>query len=250
MERRQAVKKERFCLIDSLRGLALVNMIAFHLCYNIFMIFGMDERWAFYPATVEWERYICFSFMLISGISLNFSRRAYRRGLTVSACGALISLVTRLVIPEEIILFGVLTCIGLCMILTQAARRLLERAEPFAGAGVCLLLFAFFYGLPQGYLGFFGAKLIELPKELYCFMPLALLGLPDKSFYSSDYFPLLPWLFLYVCGFFAWRALEKLDLTRLFKRGVPILDFCGKYSLPIYMLHQPLLMGICFLIFK
>ena len=96
----------------------------------------------------------------------------------------------------------------------------------------------------------FGAKLIELPKELYCFMPLALLGLPDKSFYSSDYFPLLPWLFLYVCGFFAWRALEKLDLTRLFKRGVPILDFCGKYSLPIYMLHQPLLMGICFLIFK
>ena len=47
MERRQAVKKERFCLIDSLRGLALVNMIAFHLCYNVFMIFGMDERWAF-----------------------------------------------------------------------------------------------------------------------------------------------------------------------------------------------------------
>ena len=249
MGRREALRGERYRLIDTLRGLALVNMVAFHLCYDIFMIYGQDPEWAFRPATVAWERYICVSFILISGISLNFSKHAYRRGLIVSACGLIITLVTAIAMPEEIILFGVLTCIGACMLITQAVRRLLEKCEPFAGAAAFLALFAFTYGVPRGYLGFFNAELIALPKQLYFFRPLALFGLPDGEFASSDYFPLVPWLFLFACGFFVWRAIEKLGWERAFLRGVPLLDWFGRYSLWIYMIHQPLLMGVCFLIF-
>ena len=217
MGRREALRGERYRLIDTLRGLALVNMVAFHLCYDIFMIYGQDPEWAFRPATVAWERYICVSFILISGISLNFSKHAYRRGLIVSACGLIITLVTAIAMPEEIILFGVLTCIGACMLITQAVRRLLEKCDPFAGAAAFLALFAFTYGVPRGYLGFFNAELIALPKQLYFFRPLALF--------------------------------EKLGWERAFLRGVPVLDWFGRYSLWIYMIHQPLLMGVCFLIF-
>lgn len=249
MERHHAVTGERYRLIDTLRGIALVNMAAFHFCYDYFVIYGNDVKWAARPASVVWERLICCTFILLSGVSLNFSRHACRRGLIVSVCGLAVTLVTLIAMPEELILFGVLTCIGLCMLLTQALRRLLERCHPFAGAAACFLLFGFFYGLPRGFLGFFDTALVMLPEQLYCFRPLALLGLPDADFVSSDYFPLLPWLFLFVCGFFVWRAVIRLHGERFFLRGVPGLNWLGKYSLWIYMAHQPVLMGLCVLLF-
>ena len=66
MGRNEAVKRERYRLIDSLRGFALLNMVAFHLCYDIFMIYGVDDNWALRPESVAWERFICVSFILIS----------------------------------------------------------------------------------------------------------------------------------------------------------------------------------------
>ena len=92
-------------------------------------------------------------------------------------------------------------------------------------------------------------SLLRLPDALYRFRPLAAVGLPDAGFYSTDYFPLVPWLFLFVCGFFGWRALVSLNADRFFVRGVPLLDVVGKYTLWIYLIHQPLLMGVCFLMF-
>ncbi len=245
----RVTENRRYRLIDALRGFSLLNMLAFHFLYDVYVIYGIDTYWPYYPGVVAWERYICMSFILISGISLNFSRRAYRRGLIISACGVLITLVTAIAMPDQIILFGILTCIGCAMLLTQTARRLLEKCNPFAGAAASFLLFAFFYGLPNGWLGFFNMPLIRVPDALYVWRPLALLGLPDRAFYSSDYFPLVPWVFLFVCGFFLWRALCALRADRFFRRGVPVLDTIGRYTLWVYMLHQPVLMGICFLIF-
>lgn len=239
----------RFHLIDSLRGLALINMLAFHLCYDIFVVYGGDYGWALLPWIVAWERYICVSFILISGISLNFSRHAYRHALIVNACGLLITLVTALALPSQTVWFGILNGIGCSMLLAQAMRRLLERIDPFAGAAAALLLFAVFYGLPDRYLGFFALPLLRLPDVLYSFPPLAVIGLPAEGFRSSDYFPLFPWFFLFVFGFFIWRIVDKLKAERFFVRGLPPLSFCGRHSLLIYMIHQPVLMGICALFF-
>ena len=78
MERRQAVKKERFCLIDSLRGLALVNMIAFHLYVFVFA-FLIGKHFSFLPylKTVFLPEFILtvLGFLLIYGILLFFSKR-------------------------------------------------------------------------------------------------------------------------------------------------------------------------------
>lgn len=246
---RQGNLNERYSLIDALRGFSLLNMLAFHFLYDVFVIYGDWFEWTQLPWVVVWERYICSSFILISGISLNFSRRAVRRGLIVNACGLLITLVTAVAIPSQIIIFGVLNCIGCAMLLDRPLKKLGEKLNPFLGASVALALFAFFYGLPMRYLGFFGIPLISLPDALYCFRPLAIIGLPDMGFSSADYFPLIPWLFLFVCGFFVWRCIVRLGADRFFKLRVPVLDFLGRYSLWIYMIHQPVLMGICFLIF-
>ena len=239
----------RYSLIDALRGLALLNMLAFHFLYDVFVVYGGSFEWTQLTWVIVWERYICFSFILISGVSLNFSNHAIKRGLIVNACGLLITLVTAIAVPSQIIIFGILNLIGCAMLLDRPLKKLAEKLDPFLGASVSLALFAFFYGLPMRYVGFFGIPLIRLPDALYCFPPLAVIGLPDKGFFSTDYFPLVPWLFLFVCGFFVWRCIARAGADPLFRRRIPVLGFIGRYTLWIYMIHQPVLMGICFLIF-
>lgn len=69
------------------------------------------------------------------------------------------------------------------------------------------------------------------------------LGLPDLTrFTSADYFPILPWVFLFWCGVF---------LARLWRpgRGEPpaaLRPLCaiGRNTLLVYMLHQPVIYGV------
>ena len=90
------------------------------------------------------------------------------------------------------------------------------------------------------------------PEELYdmgYFMTF--LGLKDKDFYSSDYFPLFPWLFLFLVGFYLFHLLQrKGQQKRAGKefRRIPVLSFLGRHSLLIYMLHQPVLYGVAMVV--
>ena len=91
----------------------------------------------------------------------------------------------------------------------------------------------------------------RLPASLYRNLLTAYLGFPNPGFFSTDYFPLFPWFFLFLTGHFLHRLLEEKDLNqRLFSRGqVPVLNWMGRHSLIIYLLHQPVLYGLCLLFF-
>jgi uncharacterized membrane protein len=239
----------RYRLIDTIRALAIVNMVAFHFCYDLFVVYGLSPSFPFTAPARIWERLICCTFIFVSGISLNLSRHACRRGLIVNACGVAITLVTWLLMPSEIILFGVLNLIGASMILVFALRRTLERLAPIPGSIISFALFAFTYGIPDGFLGFFRISLVKLPDFLYSTPYFAFLGFPGSGFRSSDYFPLLPWIFLFLCGWYLWRAIPEKTRAAAFTKGCRPLDFIGRHSLLIYLVHQPLLFGICYLIF-
>lgn len=70
------------------------------------------------------------------------------------------------------------------------------------------------------------------------------LGFPASEFASSDYFPLLPWLFLYGAGWFlhaVWRTGEEHEVPK--RKPFPVLEWMGRHSLALYLLHQPALYG-------
>lgn len=243
------IKKPRYALVDALRGVALLNMIAYHLCFDIFQIYGVHTGWIYTPGAIVWERFICCSFIIISGVSLNFSSHAYRRGLIVSACGALMTVVTLIVIPPFAIWFGVLTLIGASMIIARLLIKPLELIHPVLGAAVSFLLFAFFYNVQTGSVGFFYLRLFDVPLFFYRGYLTAFLGFPPRGFVSSDYFPLLPWFFLFVFGYFLWRIIKRYGADKPFFHKIPFLSALGRHTLIIYLIHQPVLMGICFLVF-
>ena len=240
---------ERYELIDTLRGFWLLSMAVYHFLYDIYVALGIDPKWAQLPAVILWERFICVSFIAISGVSLHFSKHPYRRGIILNLCGLLITAVTFFAVPGQAVWFGVLNLICCSMMICAALRPLLDKLEPVFGTVASVLLFGVFYGVPTRWIGFFDLKLIRLPDFFYQFKYVAFLGFPDSGFRSSDYFPIITWIFVYSAGYFLWGIIEKYQKQELFRRGLRPLSFIGRHSLIFYLAHQPVLYGAAYLIF-
>ncbi len=251
--------KPRYVLLDTLRGLCVVSMALYHAMYDLVNIKGFSVPWfRDWPGYV-WQQSICWTFILLSGFCWSLSRHPVKRGLLLTGCGAAVTLVTYFFMPSELILFGVLTLLGLSALLlnllTLLFQRLGRQIPPQAGLIGSLLLFFLLRGVPQGYLGFEGLRLWELPPELYRLDFLAVLGFPSPSFFSSDYFPLIPWFFLYLSGYFLWKLASRSDGAKCLLRGgrhgrggIRPLAFLGRRSLIVYLLHQPALLGLFLLL--
>ena len=94
-------------------------------------------------------------------------------------------------------------------------------------------------------------ELAVLPEALYANDITALFGFPGPDFYSTDYFPLIPWFFLYVTGWFLYRIFERRGWLGIFsKPRVPVLGFVGRHTLPIYMAHQPVIYAVLTVVFS
>lgn len=240
----------RYQALDSLRGLLLINMIAYHALYDVVYILGIPIPWYTSRTGYVWQQSICWGFILLSGFCFRLSHHPVRHGLTVLGAGLLVTLATWLAMPSELILFGVLYLLGLAGLIQCAVWALWNRWElpPFPaalGLGLNFGAFLLTRNVPRGWLGFEGLGLCPLPSWLYQWDWLAVVGLPGPGFASSDYFPLIPWVFLYLTGYFLWRLVgsRRTVMDRL-KPGVPGLQAIGRHSLGIYLLHQPALMAV------
>ena len=75
------------------------------------------------------------------------------------------------------------------------------------------------------------------------------LGFRNASFFSSDYFPIIPWIFVYFAGNIVglWVTEKKLP-PKFYSMRVPFLADVGRNTLIIYLLHQPVLYGLSMII--
>lgn len=198
---RQKTPAGRYALLDELRGLDLVSMMLYHACWDMMFLFGIWMDWyAGMPGRL-WQQTICWVFILLSGFCAPFGRHMLRRGVTVFAAGALVTAVTLVFMPGERVIFGVLTFLGTAMLLTGVLEPLLKRVMPAVGLAVSAVLFAVCYPVGLGWVGFGGWKLM-LPQSLYANYFTAFFGFYPDWFYSTDYFGLLPWLFLFWAGYY------------------------------------------------
>lgn len=243
MQGRPAAKK-RYALLDTLRGITLCSMIAYHACWDLVFLFGMPWAWYTGRAAFYWQQSICWTFIFLSGFCFPLGRGGLRRGAQVFLGGAAVTLTTLLFSYESRVIFGVLTFLGAAMLLTAVLRTLLDKLPPQAGVLLSAALFGTTRSINEGTLNLLVCK-VELPAGLYRGWLETFFGFMKPDFYSSDYFSLLPWVFLFWCGYYTcrWLRARRADgrLPNAFCVGISPFSWLGRNSLLIYMLHQPLL---------
>ena len=238
-------KRPHYGLLDTVRGVCILSMVAYHGMYDLVDIFGLPSAWYTGLPGYIWQQSICWTFILLSGMCWQLSRRHVKRGLLLVGCGAAITLITWLVMPSQRILYGVLNLLGLSALLLIPLDKVFRKIPAWAGLVGALLLFALTKNVSRGSLGFEGLVLCQLPRWLYTTDLLPVVGLPSPSFWSTDYFPLLPWFFLFCAGYFLWSLLDKSPRAKeLLRPGLRPLSFLGRHSLVIYLIHQPALMAV------
>lgn len=233
---------KRYRLIDFIRGLAVINMIAYHALWDVVHIFGKSIAFLDSQGGYMWQQCICWCFIFISGFSMNLGKRSYKRGVEVFLGGVVITAATVVAMPQNRVVFGVLTFLGSAMLITVALFPLIEKINPAIGFTVSILLFALTRNINNGNLGFEVLEICEIPATLYSGYVSTFFGFTAPGFYSSDYFSLFPWVFLFWAGCFSFRILaQQKRLSGAEKSICPAVELIGRKSFPIYLAHQPVI---------
>jgi len=234
----------RYEFLDILRGITLISMILYHSIWNIANIFSNTSAWFSSDIFYIWQQSICQCFILLSGFCYCLGKKHIKRGVTVFLCGMIVTAVTLIFMPENAIIFGILTFLGSAMLISAVLERFLKKINPLFGIIFFIFLFIATKSINSGYILFF-----KLPKFLYRGYIATFLGFCDPTFRSADYFSVFPWIFLYFSGFSLFGFMKKKNKLDMLKtRKIPLLSFMGRHSLEIYMLHQPIIFLILYLI--
>jgi uncharacterized membrane protein len=238
-------RTDRFWEIDAARGVAVVMMVIYHFVYDLYFFQITDtiftNRFWFY-----FQQVTASTFVVLVGASLaiiyqraaaksqterGLAWRLFQRGLRVFGWGLVISLGTYIVLgPVMYIKFGILHLIGFSI---AVAYPFLRYSWLNVSLGILLIV---------------AGKILQQ----YTFdLPwLVWLGFEPANYYSVDYFPAIAWFGVVLLGIAAGNFLYRADGRVLHLpdlsgwRPVAALRRMGQHSLPIYLLHQPILFAL------
>ena len=87
----------------------------------------------------------------------------------------------------------------------------------------------------------------EVPETLYSYKWLAIFGVDVPGFFSADYFPIFPSVFIFLAGTFSGIYFVKNGFpVWMRKKRIPFFATIGKFTLIIYIAHMPLIYGLAY----
>ena len=233
---------QRFDSIDTLRGVAIVWMTAYHFFFDL-SYFGWLRQDFYRDPFWTWQRTAIVSLFLFCvglGQAVAWEQRQHwprfwKRWGQVAACALLVTAGSWLMFPRSFIYFGVLHGIALMLIIGRLT----------AGWGRWLWL-----------AGTVAIALKPLAAAAHGQWPMLeilnqplwnWLGLIDRKPATEDYVPLIPWLGAVWWGMAAGQWLlttRRAWVQRPMPPGTAPLAWMGRWSLSWYMVHQPVLIAM------
>lgn len=224
--------------IDIFRGAAIAGVVIFHIVWDLDYTRLIAPGLAGHPMWLLFGRSLAGSFMFLVGVSLVLAHRSefrwspfVKRLLVIALAALAISVVTRIAFPQSFVYFGILHAITAASIL-----------------GILFLR------LPVVLVAALGALMIAAPNfigsSLFNHRLIAWVGFAQQPPLSNDYVPIFPWVGVTLLGIVLTRvAISRSMHMWLYShepRGPVAASFgwMGRHSLPIYLVHQPVLLGI------
>ena len=236
---------ERFPEIDVARGVAVVMMVFFHIAFDLYFLDIMPVA----ADSLPWRVFAMSTaglFLFLVGVSLSISagharkklsrdefiKKYLQRGAGIFAIGIAITLVTWIILPGYFIIFGILHLIGLAIVLSPLYTGF-SWQNLVAGSVIILL----------------GPVVATIRGTGW----LLWLGIHPPAFYSIDYTPVFPWLGVVLIGVY-FGTLAYPGGVRRWNMVMPEIPgrtfgFLGRHSLAIYLIHQPIILSILFILF-
>ena len=234
-----ADRGRRIAAIDALRGVAIVAMVVYHTAFDLSarsllpVDITRDLGW------IVFARSIASTFLLLVGVGLVLATQnglrlqPYLRRLGLIAGSAcLVSLATWFIEPDVFVFFGILHQIALASVL----------ALPFV------------LWLPSWVVAPVAAGVIALPflytSPLFDWPPLWWVGLSATTPQTVDYVPVFPWFGVVLAGIVVGRLFVADFRNSAFSRWRPenwagkAAAWAGRWSLVLYLVHQPILYGL------
>lgn len=228
-------------VVDLMRGFAVALMIVFHFCYDLtyYQFAGFD----FYhdPFWLNFRTFIVSLFLLVVGISQSLAfygkvprNRIIKRLLILLVLSLLISIATYFIFPGRTIVFGILHFILVASII----------ALPFTRYPLVSLI----SGITAVFIG------NTFTSELFNQSWLHWIGFMQYKPATEDYVPLFPWLGVVLIGIWVGHTLlSSGNGRRILNADLPVpgkrlLEVAGRHSLLIYILHQPILFGLLWVV--
>jgi uncharacterized membrane protein len=224
--------------IDCARGVALIGMAIYHLSWDLADFRLASPMLPFTPQMRFLSHIVASAFLLLVGVSLALAHRKrlnvqafWRRLAIVAGAAVLVTAGSFAFAPSEPITFGILHCIAVASLL----------AGPFVTASAWTSLAI---GLAAIAAPFFIRSILFDPPWLLW------LGLGEALPNTLDWRPLVPWAGVVFLGLGAARppgVIERLTSPKRWRaESAPArwISFAGRHSLPIYLIHQPILIGL------
>ena len=242
MDRPTEILRTRISLVDLLRGTALAAMVAYHFFWDLELFALAPLNVTGNPVWVASAWVIASSFLALAGASLVLAHGQrlnalsfLRRLAMIAAAAGVITLASWFFEPGGIILFGILHCIAAASVLGLIFLR--------APMPVIILTAAACFAAPA----LLTSPIFNAPGWLW-------LGLSSEPPPSNDYVPLLPWFGMVLIGIAAARMALAHTSKAEWPRWQPhsaaarMLAAAGRHSLAVYLVHQPVLLGVLWLV--
>jgi uncharacterized membrane protein len=223
----------RIASIDALRGIALIAMIAYHFCFDLRMFgfarFAFETDWRWLAA----RSIILGTFLFLAGVSVVLLRqrpgapaRFLRHVALIAAAAIGVTVASRVAFPERFIWFGVLHAIAVSV---SIAWPLASRPRTAGIAGLAVIAAGLLFSHPffdNRVLGWIGFMTFKPPTE--------------------DYVPLFPWAGVVLVGVASGQAVVHASATWAapLARLPGWIAMAGRHSLAVYLVHQPVLIGV------
>lgn len=242
--RPKAIAAQRWDAIDVARGIAILAMIVYHFSWDLSFLKLIETNILQVPAWRWFARGIAGSFLLLAGVGLTlahvqgFRRIPFlKRLMKVGGAALAVTLVTFFAFPESYIFFGILHAIAVSSVMALPFLRL--------HAAITLLAAVFFLLAPA----VFTSPMLDAPY-------LDWLGLGATDPMTNDYVPVFPWFGMVLIGVALGKVmLSNPDTLRLARWRANdsisrALVWAGRKSLPIYLLHQLVLLGVLYAVLQ
>ena len=228
----------RLAIVDQVRGLAIIGVVIFHLVWDLDFTNLIEPGLASHPLWIAFGRLLAGTFMFLVGVSLVLANReaiqwqpAIKRILKIAFFALIITAATYAVFPSAFVFYGILHAIAVASILGLAFLRL-PTLVIFA-IGVMVWLAPLFF-----------------TNEAFDSRWVAWIGFSQTPPISNDLVPVFPWFGVTLVGIatarliFVGRTSSRFAEMAIQNETGRFLTFCGRHSLIIYLLHQPLLLAI------